>query len=498
MEQAAGGYPIPGDIWLYEEELVCQEGLETPGYYKSLNGAEIADGHRSGHFPCWSFTGSWDDANKVFAHKSDDEHIGAYYLNNRKPGELFLAGGGTPTDQNVPQAPFVAKVDPSSGRTIWKTYLGNPPIQNFWNANSNLNILENGKIVFMWSTRVALIDPDTGRILRVSAELPSGNAHRQDVNFKHLTVAPDGTLILKNQNRPTGCTFQGTLAITLCLQEGMTQAASHLVALDPDTLEILDDIDLPRSASSPHIVTTWEDRIAVYFADDTSLMRVWWDPEKKALTLDEDFQIVTQLAGQSTGTAPTLMGDWLVVQNNGNGSYETASSLVAVHQGDPSRIERIQPHGQLDVANGEWSYAPPKAGSDPENNMVFSSDMGMGSVAAVYIDPESGKMELAYLLEDMNNTFQPTFGPKDRRILITSDMVLDDPSQKLQDAYFKQAYSEVLRWREAATGRLLAESDPMEPLLPNALFTPGYGGRIYFPTVDGRFYILQVKPADTR
>ena len=494
MEKAAGGFPIPGDVWLYPEELACQKGLETPGYYSSLNAAEAADAHRSTHFPCWTFTGSWDGPNQVFAHRSDDEHVGAYYLNNRRPGELFVAGGGTPSDPKVAQAPYVAKVDPSSGRTIWKTYLGNPPIQGFWNANSNLNILENGKIVFMWSTRVALIDPDTGLILKVSDPIPSGNTPPEDANFKHLTVAPDGTLILKNQNRPTGCTLQGTLAITLCLQEGMTQPASRFVAMDPDTLEVLDDVDLPESASSPHIVTTWDDRIAIYTAGDTMLMRVWWDPDSKELTLAEDFQVVTQLEGQTTGTAPTVMGDWLVVQTNGNGSYKTASTLVAVHQGDPARIQRVFPHGELDLKNNEWSWAPPKAGSDPENNMVYSADAGMRQVAGVKLDPKTGEMKVAFQVDDMSTTFQPTYGPRDRRVLITSHMVLNDPSQGSQDAFFSGNYTELLRWREAATGRLLAESDPMGRLAVNALFTPGYGGRVYFPTYENRFYILQVKP----
>jgi hypothetical protein len=43
-------------------------------------------------------------------------------------------------------------------------------------------------------------------------------------------------------------------------------------------------------------------------------------------------------------------------------------------------------------------------------------------------------------------------------------------------------YKEQVRWRDAATGRLLAESDLFEPMSPNTLVTPGYGGRVYFPT----------------
>ena len=49
-ERAENG-PLPGDIGLYASELRCQNALPTPGYYSSLNGAEIADSQRSGTLP---------------------------------------------------------------------------------------------------------------------------------------------------------------------------------------------------------------------------------------------------------------------------------------------------------------------------------------------------------------------------------------------------------------------------------------------------------------
>ena len=55
-------------------------------------------------------------------------------------------------------------------------------------------------------------------------------------------------------------------------------------------------------------------------------------------------------------------------------------------------------------------------------------------------------------------------------------------------------YTEQVTWRDAATGRILAESDFFEPLSPGSLITPGFGGRVYFPTGKG-FIVLQVMPA---
>jgi hypothetical protein len=44
---------------------------------------------------------------------------------------------------------------------------------------------------------------------------------------------------------------------------GMKQPASQLSAVDPDTLEVLDSIELPEPATAPRIVTKFHDRIAV-------------------------------------------------------------------------------------------------------------------------------------------------------------------------------------------------------------------------------------------
>ena len=58
----------------------------------------------------------------------------------------------------------------------------------------------------------------------------------------------------------------------------------------------------------------------------------------------------------------------------------------------------------------------------------------------------------------------------------------------------KGSYTEQVTWRDAATGRIIAESDFFEPLTVGALITPGFGGRVYFPTGKG-FIVLQVMPA---
>jgi hypothetical protein len=493
-EIAAHG-PLPGDVALYAKELACQRKIPTPGYYSSLNGAEISDSRRSGLFPCATFTGSFDGPNQVYAWRSADDYPGISYINNRKPGELYIVGGEYPTldDPNM-VGPFLAKADAATGKQIWRTYLDNLNASGRWIGNANLNILDNGNIAFAWSNQIVLIDADTGEILKHNT-LPSGAAPTANVNYKHLTIAPDRTLILKDQTRPFDCYLQGTAAIIKCAFEGKKQPNSQLVAVDPDTLEVLHDIEMPEPATSPHIITTYEGRIAIYVPMDTMVQRAFWDPAKKKLSLDASWIIRPMQKGQSAATAPAVVGDWIAVQLNGIGSETIASSVVVASQKDAKKTQIVFPFGK-ELKKGEWSFAPPKNGADPENSMIYSADMGMRKVAGIKIDQATGELEVAFVVDDTTTTFQPLIGPKDKRVLLLTNMKLNVQKEPIKIALFTENYKEQLTWRDAATGKILAESDFFEPLSINGLTPPGFGGRIYFPTAVGKgFYVLQVMPS---
>ena len=219
-------------------------------------------------------------------------------------------------------------VDATTGRQIWRTYLENANVSGAWIATTNLNILANGNLVSSWANRIALLDADTGVILK-TGELPPGEAPPGDSSFKHLTVAPDGTLILKNQCRPTGATQQGSLAIFKGLKDGLKQANSIFVAVDPETLEVLDTLQMPEPATTPHGITMFDGRIAIYTCADAHAYRYFWDAEAKKLSLDESWVVPYLAEGQTTGDAPGIMGDWITIQTNGVGG-KVPSSVVAM------------------------------------------------------------------------------------------------------------------------------------------------------------------------
>jgi len=493
-ETAAGG-PIPRDLSLVERELEIAAAHTSPGYYPSLNGAEISDSRRSGFFPDASFTGTFDGPNEVFAWRSADAYQGLIYICNRRPGELYLVGGDYPPASGpMPPGPYVAKADATTGKEIWRVYLDNANVTGRWTGNANLNIMDDGNIPFAWSNQIVLIDGDSGEILKHNT-LPTGEAPPADVNYKHLTIAPDRTLILKCQTCPTGETSQGTMAIFKGLAKGFEQPNSHLCAVDPDTLEVLHHIPLPEPSSSPHIVDDLHGRIAIYVPLNSGMMRCFWEPGSRRLTVDESWRLSPMRPGQTTSTAPTVVGEWIAVQTNGAGSDIVASSIVVAHRDDVTRTHAIFPFG--DLKQGEWSFAPPKAGADPENNMIYSADMGVGKVAGIKIEPSTGEMEVAFVVEDATTTFQPVIGPKDRRVLLLTNARKNDPSQPMKQAVFSGNYREQLTWRDAATGRILAESDFFEPITINSLTVPGYGGRVYYQTIED-FIVLQALPATGR
>ena len=227
-----------------------------------------------------------------------------------------------------------------------------------WEAPT-LNILPNGNIVYAWNYKIALLDPSTGAILK-ERELPSpGPVTPRSINYKELTIAPDGTIILRSQNRPENCNQQGGGGLEGCSQSagGPEQKPSPLLAINPGTLQVYDQLVMPEDSATPTIIATYRGKIAIYNAMLKHAYRVFWDPATKKLTLDTSWQPSYLQNGQSVGDAPTYMKNWIVIQTNGLGSSTKASSLVAINVNDASDKQTIFPFGQLQSGQTEQRSA---------------------------------------------------------------------------------------------------------------------------------------------
>ena len=77
-------------------------------------------------------------------------------------------------------------------------------------------------------------------------------------------------------------------------------------------------------------------------------------------------------------------------------------------------------------------FAPPKAGVDPENDMLYSADMGVGKMAGIKLDRATGKGEVVFVVDNATTAFQPTIGPKDKRVLVVTNARKNDPAQPMQ------------------------------------------------------------------
>jgi hypothetical protein len=390
----------------------------------------------------------------------------------------------------VPPGPYVAKADATTGREIWRTVVENANVSRHWYGGVNLNILPDGNVVFAWENSIALLGGETGLILKRTT-LPTGDTAPSDSNYKHVTIAPDGTIIVKNQTKAVGYDGQGTLAIVKGVLAGFKQPNSHLVALDPGTLKILDHVPLPEPVTVPHIITMFEGKIAVYLGAPSGAFRYFWDPAAKKLSQDTSWAPKPLAKGQTTPDAPSLLHDWIILQTNGIGSKTTASSIIAVNQKDATRTTAIFPFGEL--KKGEFSFAPPKPQTDPENNMIYSADFGVGKTACIKFDPATGEMKAAWVVDNATTAFQPLLGPKDKRVVLLSNMKKNVAAEPMEAALFTGNYKEQVTWRDAATGRIIAESDFFEPMTFGSLITPGYGGRVYYSSSKG-FIVLQVVP----
>ncbi len=482
--------PMPGDLGRIMEEWECVQGLETPGYFRSMNGAEVADSMRSQAYPCASFLGDWDGENDVYAWRGDGEYQGVLFMNNRRPGELYLTGGNNPPAQGVvPPGPWVAKVDATTGKEIWRTVLENGNVSGAWVGAANLNILPDGNIPIAFGNHLVKIDGDTGRIL-MHIDLPA-DAPPEGSNFKHLTISPDGMLVVKNQTRATPCNIQGTLAVFQCPGGAAASPGSTLHVIDPETFDIVASASVPENAVTPHTITTHDGKIVIYTATIASFYRFVWDPEAQTLTRDADWAVADYLdVGQTSGDAPGILGDWVVVQVNGLPTKKAASSLVAINQSDASRITRVYPFG-TDLPTGV-SWAPPKAAVDVENSMVFSADLLMKKIGAVDLDQETGEMTVVWTRDAATSALQALYGPADKRVLGTAqadpNATIEALSQTSAPTYKMQAI-----WLDARTGKLLAESDLLEPMSFNTLLSPGFGGRFYYMDEKG-FTVLQPMP----
>ncbi|MFE6254482.1 hypothetical protein [Agromyces sp. NPDC057865] len=479
-ETAAGG-PLVGDPDLLPGERACTLTEGNAPWYPGMAAFEVHDSDRTHLYGCASFLGdTGGDDNQVFAYQSDEIYITPYNIVDRGPDELYVYGGGYGDNPDA-SGSFVSRVEPSTFNEVWRRVLINTHVTGEWNYPGVLNSLATDDLIVIYGYRIAKLDPDTGEVL-ASTTLPTGDSDPGDTAYNGYDAFPDGTLIAKTVNRQPGCTEQGFSAFLDC-PDPSSAPASVLVAIDPNTLEILDQVTLPEMMGGRVTTTVFQGEDVIYLPGATKLYRYTWSNGE--LAPDAGWGPVDYLLdGQTAASAMAVIGDQVVGMTNGGAPTSTPMSVFAVSQADSSQVANLQPFADSGAKN---SFIPSMVSVDPENERVYVMDAGAAMLGGV--DVGDSELTLAWSADQRTLSFTTLIGPADDRVLIGTHIPVKT-FQGLQDYT-----TEEVVWRDADSGDELARSSVLPKMTTGILVTPGFGGLQYFLTADGHIIGLQVVPA---
>ena len=396
----------------------------------------------------------------------------AIYNSALLPGGDVVVLGGMTGGGERPQGPYVARVDRETWSVEWRTELLDSIGLDEWNYPGVVAAHANGDLYAAYGYRLARIDPATGSVLDITV-LPTVQEPR-DTAYNGFVAASDGVLILKSHHRPPGCETDGFRAFLECGTEGVSP--SVLVAVDPDTMEILSTVRAEELIGGRISASRVDGREVVYAPGLDRLFRFNYD--EGVLERDATWGPVAYREGEQTpGTAAAALNGWVVIQNNALPT-DAPLSLTAVSQADSDLRHTITPFGDQ-----PRSMNPSMPSVDPSSMTVFASDGLAGAVGAYRLDPQTG-FEEVWRVDQSSFSFSILIGPSDDRVFIATDALESE-------TFFYE--KEQVVWRDAATGRELARSPALDRI-GGATMLPACGGEVFYPsTRAGAFYRLSVE-----
>jgi hypothetical protein len=471
------GLPI---MQVYEGDLdsaLLEQSNITPGpndtdLYTTVNAAEHFDYARSHVFEYAVFGGSLseDAGNRAIMRATTPDYPGAYNVVTRNPDEIFVYYGVYGEVEGA-IGPAVARLDANTLEEVWNTQLAVYENDTAWNYPGVVGMHGNGTLIVVSGGTAAVLDPDTGDIIN-QVDLPQEDPALESYNG--FASTSDGTLFTKALFR--NCDAIGSIALANCLDTKRTQT---LLALDPVTLEIITQVELPVFSTGRIPVAVHDGIDYVYMPGVTEVYRYRW--ENRSLVLDEDWGLVSVTEEDDLGAmAPNVIGDWAFVQVN-TGTPKPMP-VWAISTIDPSQRHRIQPFEDIET---RFSFNAAHGAFDTASGMLYTADTGTGYASGMRFDPQNG-FELVWREEQTTSVFQQLIGTADERVVVTSHLL----NYRLNPL---QATNEQVVFRNAATGQELARTGNLPRMSQGANISPGFGGRVYFPAVDGKIYEISVQ-----
>jgi hypothetical protein len=479
--------PLVGDWNIASQEAACAAAVKNPPWYPTLLSYEAVDMGRSHCYSCAQFTGSFTGPNTVFAYQSRDKYYSGSMMTTRGISDLYVYGGASGANP-TPYGSYVSKIEPGTLNELWRTTVDNINTTGHWMGAGSIEALD-GDVLLVSGSRLYKIDGDTGAVKQF-LDLPTGKSAPNDVYFNGMDSWPDGALVMKCLTRPPGCTVQGFDAVLPAYCPG-TKPPAAIDVVDSKTLTVLDSIDAEEFIGGRITTSVYNGKNYAYMIGATKIYRYVWDGHH--ITLDKTWGPVDYLKpGQTAGSASSIMGDWVITQTNGGGATTTPLSVVSINQGDSSKINRIDP---IPLKPGQNSYIPSMQATDVENNRLYAMDPGANKVVGLDFDQVTGKMTLAWSVDQATWSWMTLIGPANQRVLVASNIVSSEPDvAKWNIGPVGANFKEQLMWRDASTGKLLAAGEFYGPQVIGMKVWPGYGGLIYEILTDGTIVEYQVLP----
>jgi hypothetical protein len=446
----------------------------SSGVFNTVNATEHADIGRSHVFKDATFGGSLDPntENEAIVRSAPGFYPGTYNVVTRNENEVFVYYG---VYGDVPGStgPAVARLDVNTLEEVWNIQLAVYENETAWNYPGVIGMHGNGSLIVVSGNTIASINPDNGDINK-QVDLPQLDP--TNASYNGFITTSDGTIFTKALFR--SCSDPGGLALATCLDETQTQT---LLAIDPNSLEIITQVELPDFATGRMPVGTHNGQDYIYLPGVQSLYRYSWDGQSLVFDSGWGFVTITE-SGDGTALAPNVVGDWVFAQVNTYNS--NPASVWAISATNSSKRHTFIPFEDIPTP---VSFAVAHGAFDPDNGLLFAADAGARHASALSFDPETG-FTFKWRERHTTSVFQQLVGSANNRVLVMSELINFPPlSLPLT------ATNEEVVFRDATTGRELSRSEPLPRMSDGANISPGYGGRVYYPGVDGKLYEITVQ-----
>lgn len=490
--------------------------VQNPPWYPSLQAFEHYDSGRSHVFSKAQFGGSFTKPNRVTEVRSAaGAYPSGYNMSYINEGNAFIQGGSYGNYQGS-IGPFVAKVNPKTLQPIWYTQLENTSLSGDWDYPGAMAIMNDAFIYVVSGYRIYKVDPATGQTV-ATLKLPTAVYMRNNypvtpatydttltenavnTSYNGINALADGTIIVKSLYRTAGCTLPGPTALLSC-PDAQNVPASNLISVNPGTMQIIDTITLPAFAGARPTITRFKGVDYVYLLENTSNV-VRYAVKSGKFSLDTAWTPApVPYAGQTTGGSVIIMGDWIVGATN---SVPATGPLTvfAINQYDASKVFRLQPYLEDPVPPGlaavfataaagqpAVSWAGMSLEADAENGLFYGVETLARKVAAFRLTPTG--IRTVWKKTQTTTEWATLIGPRNRRVWVGTDIPDDEiPGDNGHDRVV---------FRDAATGRLLAQSDLLPFMTQGSAVQPGYDGSVFFPGGEGTLVKLTPAPRNTR